>query len=478
MTATHAPRAGSPDVLPAPRPPTAAVRLRPPVRRRWWYDAVAVVVVAHLAVVTTLWSTSGGLDVSTPAAALSSTGRLTGLWASALLLLQVLGMARVPWVERAVGQDRLTVWHRWSGFTSFWLMLAHLGLITGAYALLEGRGYVAELVSMTLTLPGMLLAAVGTALLVAVVVLSVRAARRRVRYESWHLLHLYAYLGVGLALPHQLWTGTSFLTHPWAATYWWGLYALTLGAVLVHRVAVPLVTSWRHDLRVLDVRPDGAGVVSVVVGGRHLERLRVEAGQFFVWRFVTGPGWTRGHPLSISAVPTAAGLRTTMDVTGDDGARIAAMRPGTRVLLEGPYGRTTTSTRTRPRIAGIAAGAGVAPLVGLLQDNAGTPGSDTLLVRVGRDDELALRADLDDLVRHAGLRLLTLPGPRSRTGTPWLPGNLGHHRGPAALRELVPGLVDHDVFVCGPPAWSAHVVDDLRTAGVPSARIHVESYVW
>ena len=58
----------------------------------------------------------------------------------------------------------------------------------------------------------MLLAARAAPLcLVMVVVTSIKAARRRLRYESWHLLHLYAYLGVGLALPHQLWTGQQFL---------------------------------------------------------------------------------------------------------------------------------------------------------------------------------------------------------------------------------------------------------------------------
>ena len=56
----------------------------------------------------------------------------------------------------------------------------------------------------------MLLALAGTVALVMVVVTSVREARRRLRYESWHLLHLYAYLGAGLALPHQLWTGADF----------------------------------------------------------------------------------------------------------------------------------------------------------------------------------------------------------------------------------------------------------------------------
>ena len=77
---------------------------------------------------------------------------------------------------------------------------------------------------------GMLLAVAGTACLIMVVVTSVKAARRRLRYESWHLLHLYAYLGVGLALPHQLWTGQEFLQSPAATVYWWTLWAAAAGS--------------------------------------------------------------------------------------------------------------------------------------------------------------------------------------------------------------------------------------------------------
>ena len=88
----------------------------------------------------------------------------------------------------------------------------------------------------------MLLAAAGTVCLVMVVVTSVRAARRRLRYESWHLLHLYAYLGVGLALPHQLWTGQEFLSL--AAAHRVLVDArgrVAAGAVLVWRVGLPVV---------------------------------------------------------------------------------------------------------------------------------------------------------------------------------------------------------------------------------------------
>ena len=54
-------------------------------------------------------------DLGGWASGLTSTGRLTGLVASELLLVQVVLMARVPVLERAFGQDRLGRPHRvWS----------------------------------------------------------------------------------------------------------------------------------------------------------------------------------------------------------------------------------------------------------------------------------------------------------------------------------------------------------------------------
>ncbi|MGW6200050.1 oxidoreductase, partial [Kribbella sp. NPDC055110] len=92
---------------------------------------------------------------------------------------------------------------------------------------------------------------------------SIRAARRRIRYESWHLLHLYAYLGVGIALPHQLWTGQEFLASTGRIVFWWTLWAVAAAAVLVYRIGVPIWRNARHRLRVTAVVPETEGVVSV-----------------------------------------------------------------------------------------------------------------------------------------------------------------------------------------------------------------------
>jgi len=180
---------------------------RPPSTRtpRWWRGAATKAAWASVLVVVALWLAGRGLqDLAGTTTVLSSLGRLTGLVGSDLLLLQVLLLARLPFVERAFGQDELVRRHRRVGVWSFTLVVAHVALITVGYAVAAHDGVLHQLVSLVLNSPGMLPATAGTLALVMVVVTSVRAARARLRYESWHLLHLYAYLGVGLALPHQL----------------------------------------------------------------------------------------------------------------------------------------------------------------------------------------------------------------------------------------------------------------------------------
>ncbi|MEO6414118.1 MAG: oxidoreductase, partial [Pedococcus sp.] len=91
---------------------------RTPVRRvpTWWRDASTAVFWGVLLFVTGLWVAGGGIQgLSTVPGALSSTGRLSGLIASALLLVQVFLMARVPWFEQAWGQDQLARTHRLVG---------------------------------------------------------------------------------------------------------------------------------------------------------------------------------------------------------------------------------------------------------------------------------------------------------------------------------------------------------------------------
>jgi predicted ferric reductase len=429
-----------------------------------------------LLLVTYWWEADGGIqDLGSWAGALTSLGRLSALLSSVLLLAQVVLMARVPVLEGAFGQDRLARIHRIVGFTSFNLLIAHLVLITWGYATGSLVRWPAELWSLTWTYPGMLLAVAGTVALVLVVVTSVKAARRRLRYESWHLLHLYAYLGAGLALPHQLWTGQEFLQRPGATLFWWSAWGLAAAAVLVFRIGLPLWRSLRHDLRVAAVVPEGPGVVSVHLTGRHLDELRPHAGRFFTWRFLGAPGWTRAHPYSLSAAPGPHGLRITVQAAGDGSASLATLRSGSRVLVEGPYGRLSARARSHRRVVLIGSGVGMAPLRSLAEGLSYAPGEALVLHRF-RDRPL-FAAELAELARTRGLGVVDLPGHRRREGS-WVGNGFDAHDDVQVLLGWVPDIVERDVYVCGPPGWTDSLCRAARAAGVREPNLHVESFGW
>lgn len=466
-------------------PVRGAVVTRPTFSRevrpipRWWRDASTGLFWTVLLYVVALWVTDSGLsDLAHLGSGLTSAGRLTGLLASALLLVQVVLMARVPFIEQAWGQDQLTRVHRVVGFSSFSLMVAHIVLITLGYAATGPLGLWGTIVDFTLNYAGMLLAIAGTLALCLVVLTSITAARSRLRYESWHLLHLYAYLGAGLALPHQLWTGQDFLTSRFATVFWWSLYGVAVGAVLVYRVALPLVRSLREPIRVLDVTENRPGVVTVTVGGAGVEHIPAQGGQFFQWRFLDGPGWTRAHPYSLSSAPGRQTLRFTAAVVGDGSARLRDLRPGTRVLLEGPYGRMHPGVRSRRKVLLLAGGIGVTPMKALLESLPQEPGDVTLIQRVTALEDMVLTDEIQAIAAERGARSFVLAGHRRSDRDSWLP-TLAEDVGDAeALRRYCPDIADHEVFVCGAPGWMDAAKNAAIEAGVPAEHIHVERFAF
>jgi predicted ferric reductase len=457
--------------VPAADPFGARARLDAGVR-----TGALIALWAGLLLVTYWWATGGGIqDLAGWETGLTSTGRLTGLLAAFLLLVQVLLMARVPVLEAAFGQDRLARLHRYVGFTSFNLMLAHVVLITWGYAAGELTRTPATLWELTVDYPGMLLAVAGTTALVMVVVTSVKAARKKLRYESWHLLHLYAYLGVGLALPHQLWTGQDFLASTARTVFWWGLWIAALVAVLGWRVALPLWRSARYGVRVTSVVHEDADVVSVYMSARRGVQMPFEAGQFFGFRFLNGPGWTRANPYSLSAAPDGRSLRITARVVGDGSAALRQLRPGTRVLVEGPYGRLSPRVRSRRKVALIGAGVGITPLRALAEGLDYAPGEVVVLHRF-RDRPL-FQHEFDQLALERGLDVVWLPGRRRAAGS-WLGAGVGRVDDLTALRYWVPDIAERDVYVCGPEAWAEDVRRTAESAGVPAEQFHAESFGW
>ena len=436
------------------------VRLRSGVRaRRLAAALVWIVLAANAAAVVWLWARGGNLHAAHSGDVLTSLARITGLLGAYSALLQVLLLARLPWLERATGFDRLSAWHRYNGHVCLYLVLAHVVCSVYGYALLDtmlGGG----------VYPGMITATVATALLLVVVASSIVVVRRRLRYEWWYAVHLAAYASIALGWFHQIPTGNELVLDDVAADYWRSLYVSTLAALVVWRVLVPLANVLRFQLRVGEVVTEAPGIVSLRLTGRHLDRLRASPGQFFLWRFLDRRRWWSAHPFSLSAAPDGRSLRITVKALGDHSARLAEVAPGTRVLAEGPFGVFTSAMRRREKVLLIAGGIGITPVRALLED---MHGDVVVLYRVLAAGDVVFEDELDAL------------GDRARVRVEYVVGDHATAEGrallsPTHLRELVPDLAERDVYLCGPPAMTAAVEASLRRSGLGRGQVHVERF--
>jgi predicted ferric reductase len=391
-------------------------------------------------------------------------GRITGLAGSYMMLVMVLLIARLPWLERVVGQDRLVALHRRIGGWPIVLIAAHITLITWGYAQTAKVGILHQFWTFIIHYPDILASAVAFGLLVMAGVTSARIARRRMKYETWWSVHAYIYLALTLAFAHQIRTGVMFIGHPLDRYIWILMWLAGTCALVTFRVILPVGRNFRHRLRVAAVQQEAPGVYSIIVSGRQLSYLNVSGGQFFMWRFMSKGLWAHSHPYSLSALPRPPFLRVTVKSVGDKSSAVARLKPGTRVFIEGPYGKFTRHARSGSRVVLFGAGVGITPLRALLEDLP-TSVDVCVVVRAGSYDDIVHRDELFELVNQRNGRMIELVGSRHdvRMDSNELKKHVGH-------------LNNADVYICGPAGFNDFVARSALRLGAQAERIHLEVF--
>lgn len=446
-------------------------------RRMRLADSLETLVWLSVALVLALYLADGGaIDFTSVGGFFRGIGIVAGLIGSDLMLIQLVLAARLPIIDRTFGHDRALAAHQKLGKPVLYLIVAHMVMLLIGYGMADGSNPFAEAWTMITSVPDMLLAFVGMALLLAVVVTSLVIVRRRFSYEAWYVVHLLAYASVLAALPHQFSSGQLFAEGTWARWYWIALYVFAIGSILVYRFGVPIVRSMRHALVVSKVDVIAPGVISIELTGKHLDSMPVRSGQFFVWRFWAAGLWWHSHPFSLSSAPDGTHLRITVRDLGDGSRALSKLRVGTRVSIEGPYGLFTELARSRRRIVLIGSGIGITPIRSLLEQASFKPGEATVILRAANPEQVYLWQEVYDLCVARGASLQVMHGSRPTGVDTWL--NADTHAKGATLSKLAPRLAESDIYVCGPRDWSDLVVRDAKASGVPAGQIHYERFDW
>lgn len=401
---------------------------------------------------------------------------LVGLYAAFLLPLQLILIGRVKWVESVFGLDKLSRLHRINGLIILGLIIAHPVIMVMAYAQLNQNGAIAQFLLMFNDgIGGTTVATFGVAILLGTIVWSLSIIRRKLKYEWWYWVHVFNYLAIILIAVHiKEMTATS--EHIAWPIFWIALYVFTAINVLWFRFLRPCLRFWQHQFKVSRVEDLGIAT-SIYISGRNLDKFKIDAGQFMIFRFLQTGFWTQAHPFSLSWAPPRTGtpggrteLRLTAKKLGDFTNELPKITVGTQVLIDGPHGIFTERLITREKLLFIAGGIGITPIRSMLEDLGDRYKDKMLLYSNKTSSETALSTELSELAKKYKFKIINIYADEKIAGAEH--GRLDQ----AMLSRLAPDIADRDIFLCGPPPMMLALRAAMLELGVPKKQIHFERF--
>ncbi|MBS3747912.1 MAG: ferric reductase-like transmembrane domain-containing protein [Wenzhouxiangellaceae bacterium] len=422
-----------------------------------WTAVIMAAVIALAALVSA--KPAGGVEI------LDALGRATGIVGLVMLLLAAALSARVPGFDRWFGGlTRLWKTHHRLGAGSLILLLLHPVLLSLARA---GSGPDAAVQLLFPPLSNWPIWAGWAGLLLMMAFLAPSFSFfGQPDYRRWKLLHRLAGPAVILALVHA-WQYGRTLPGDADKWLWLVLAALSVGAVAWRFVFSRRIGRLRY--RVEHVTAVANNLVELVLEPAGRRRLKYDAGQFvYMAPFdrELSAGYGEEHPYTLSSSPDEDVLRVAIKDLGDASRAIQTIRPGSRVTIEGPYGKFFPDREPQKQLW-IAGGIGITPFLGRARH---------LLAR-NRSVDIRLVYCVQDEARARFLDELHAIAERIK-GFEVIP-HFFYRQGPLDeefLDKRVPDLSEREAFVCGPPGLNALARRLLIGAGIGRKRIRTEEF--
>ncbi len=355
------------------------------------------------------------------------------------------------------GLDSMYRVHRWAGSLAAVAMFLHTSIepeIEGGIA--GARKAFADAAED--------LAGVGEIMIYGLIVLSIF---RLFPYRWWRLTHKLFGIPFAFACAH-------FFTaeKPYANFSGWGIYfaAVMLGGLAAY--------GWRVVGRDMLLRGAPYEVDQARSDGKTLELvlrprsrpMTYRAGQFAVIK-VEKAGLSEPHVFTIASSPTSGVLRFYIRDLGDWTKRIQTeLTAGTKVLVEGPYGRFAPGHDSGGPTLWVAGGVGITPFLSAIDSRSKSDTSPAAVVSEPatlvsepatliycvrtREDAVAID-ELDRAHEEGHIRLIVVESSQGRRLDRSM---LAEHFGPR-------GLNGYHVAVCGPASLVATVTAAARSLG-------------
>lgn len=396
-------------------------------------------------------------------------GKVFGLLAATLVLLQFSLSAKLKLLDRVYGLHRTLLAHRVLGLFAAVLASLHPMFLFAP----EDKGLGAVRLAIWPELVGVVLL-IG---LWGAVSMGLWRVFLGIRYQAWYRFHRVGMFGAVVLVAVHVLSVTDSLRHGWplyALIVVLGLYAALL---LWTQVIKPLLLKKRR-YSVAEVTPAGRDTYAVALTPDNGKVFGYAPGQFAFVTFHSRALPLERHPWTISSTPTRPQtLIFTIKCSGDFTALIGRLKPGDTAVIDGPYGLFSYLAydgNPNRELVMVAGGVGITPMLSMLRY--------MVDVDVGRKVTLiwSNKTEADIL---CGQELEEIEGNLSNLTIHHILSEQKHYKGRTGrlnvdmLKELLEGCSRKAaIFVCGPPPMMDAVCRDLKRIGFSASHVHTERF--
>ena len=393
-------------------------------------------------------------------------GKILGLIAGVLLLLQMPMSSRFKILDRVFSLNRLLSIHRINGIIIAVLTLFHPLFV---YAPEDIGAVQLSIDSWPEILGGLLL------LLIWLLVSSgIWRQFLDLSFHSWWFMHRIGTFVVLTALfLHVLFVSDTFhsgLPH-YIVFAFIGLYLFFWGGMKLKHFMRKL-----KSYTVTKVFEAGKDAYAVILDQRKGEVFDYIPGQFAFLSFISGELSREEHPFTISSTPTRpSNLHITIRCSGDWTGLIGRLRPGDKAVINGPYGLFSQLVNSRYReLIMIAGGIGITPMLSMLRYmvDEGEERPVTLIWSNRTRGDVVYPSEFVEFEKRLnGFRLFHV-----FTREPSVRGEKDR-LGETSLKVFLKDCSrESGVFLCGPPKMMYDTRRALLALGFPARTIHTENF--
>ncbi len=186
-----------------------------------------------------------------------------------------------------------------------------------------------------------------------------------------------------------------------------------------------------------------------------------------------GPQYSRAY--SMASSPTENLIDLTMNVVGSVTQKMDSFETGTKVNLQGPFGRFVLDAEKQKDVVVIAGGTGIAPFRSMWRyvHDKKLPNKITVLVSYKTSKDVIYEKELEDIQKSGGVKVFATVT-RDAEDSQWK-GNRGRITAETIKAQCSP-LDGKTFFICGSNKMNDDMTQTLLGLGVPKEQIITEKW--